>query len=77
MTLTFLGVLVGMLLGYPFMLGVLKLNIVDLVEYIFHISPLSYVYSFLLTFVVAFVVNSFLSYRSGQVKMVESLKSVE
>jgi hypothetical protein len=30
-----------------------------------------------LTFIVAFAVNSFLSYRTGQVKMVESLKSVE
>jgi putative ABC transport system permease protein len=77
MTLTFVGVLIGLLLGYPFMLAVMKLNIVELVEYLYTITWQSYVYSFLLTFVVAFIVNAWLSYRTGQVKMVESLKSVE
>lgn len=77
MTLTFLGVFFGMFLGYPFMLGVLKLNIVDLVSYLYTIYPVSYLYAFLLTFVVAFAVNFWLSFRTGKVKMVESLKSVE
>jgi putative ABC transport system permease protein len=77
MSLTFLGVFFGMFLGYPFLLGVMKLNIVDLVQYLYTILPVSYLYSFLLTFVVAFVVNLALSFRTGQVKMVESLKSVE
>jgi len=77
MSLTALGVLFGMLLGYPFLLAVLKLNMVQLVQYQYHIFLLTYVYSFLLTFIVAFAVNAILSYRTGQVKMVESLKSVE
>jgi putative ABC transport system permease protein len=77
MTLTLVGVLIGLALGYPFMLAVMKLNIVELVEYLYTITWQSYLYSFLLTFVVAFVVNAWLSYRTGQVAMVESLKSVE
>jgi ABC-type antimicrobial peptide transport system permease subunit len=77
MSLTALGVLFGMLLGYPFLLAVLKLNTVQLVQYQYHIYLLTYVYSFLLTFIVAFFVNGILSYRTGTVKMVESLKSVE
>jgi putative ABC transport system permease protein len=77
MTLTLVGVLIGLALGYPFMLAVMKLNIVELVEYLYTITWQSYLYSFLLTFVVAFAVNAWLSYRTGQVKMVESLKSVE
>jgi ammonia channel protein AmtB len=77
MSLTALGVIFGMLLGYPFLLAVLKLNTVQLVQYQYHIYLLTYVYSFLLTFIVAFAVNMILSYRTCQVKMVESLKSVE
>lgn len=77
MSLTFAGVFLGMFLGYPFLLGVMNLNIVDLVQYLYTISPFSYLYSFLLTFVVAYAVNAALSFRTGQVRMVESLKSVE
>ena len=77
MSLTFLGVLFGMLLGYPFLLAVLKLNTVQLVQYQYHIYALTYVISFILTFIVAFAVNAILSYGTGKVKMVESLKSVE
>jgi putative ABC transport system permease protein len=54
MSLTAVGVIFGMLLGYPFLLAVLKLNTVQLVQYLYHIYPLTYVYSFLLTFIVAF-----------------------
>lgn len=77
MSLTAVGVLFGLLLGYPFMLAVLKLNQVSLVQYLYYIYPISYVFSFLLTFMVAFGVNAILSYGTGKVKMVESLKSVE
>ncbi len=77
MTLTALGVAIGLCLGYPFMLAVLKTNIVELVEYIFNIKVLSYAISFVLTFVVALFVNIWLTSRTGKVKMVESLKSVE
>jgi putative ABC transport system permease protein len=77
MTLTFLGVALGLGLGYPFLIAVLKLNTVDLVSYLITIYPSTYLYSFLLTFVVALGVNGWLSFRTGKVKMVESLKSVE
>ena len=77
MTLTSIGVAIGLCLGYPFLLAVLKTNIVELVEYIFNIKAVSYAISFVLTFVVALVVNIWLTSRTGKVKMVESLKSVE
>lgn len=77
MTLTLLGVLFGMLLGYPFLLGVMGLNKVELVSYIYTINASSYALSFVLTFVVDFIVNGGLSLLTGKVKMVESLKSVE
>ena len=75
--LTFVGVLFGFALGYPFLQLVLNTNIVELVEYLVHISPLSFLYSFLLTFIVALVVNLILVRKTKSIKMVESLKSVE
>ncbi len=77
LTLTFVGVAIGMALGYPFMLAVMETNIVALVHYIYTIYPLTFVYAFLLTYVVDFVINLLLSYRIRRVKMIESLKSVE
>ncbi len=77
MTLTLVGVLMGLCLGYPFLLAVMGLNKVELVTYLYHLYPLSYLYSFLLSFVVAFIVNLCFGFRSRKIKMVESLKSIE
>lgn len=77
MTLTFVGVGLGFAMGYPFLIGVLKLNQVSLANYLYTIKLSSYGWAFLLTFVVDFIVNGWLSLRTGKVKMVESLKSVE
>ena len=77
MILTALGVGVGLCLAYPFMLLVLETNVVELVAYLYHMYPLSFVYSFLLTFVASFAVNAILLFRVRKVPMVESLKSVE
>lgn len=77
MLLTAIGVLCGLAVGYPFMLAVLSLNKVELVTYLYYVSPLSFFYSFLLTFVVAFFVNLFFGFKSKKIAMVESLKSVE
>ena len=77
MLLTLVGVAFGMLLGYPFMLGVLMTNQVEIAEFLYYISPLTYFLAFLLTFVVAFVINFVFALRTEKVKMVDSLKSVE
>lgn len=77
MFLTFFGVAFGLMLGYPFLLAVMGLNKVELVTYLYHIAPLSYMMSFFVSFVVAFLVNLYFGFRSRSIKMVESLKSVE
>lgn len=77
MTLTGVGVLIGLPLGYPFMELVLYVNKVNLVAFLYHIYWPTFVYAFLITFVVAFLVNLYLTSLTGKVKMVESLKSVE
>ncbi len=75
--LTLAGVLVGLSLGFPFLLGVLGTNQVELIYYIYHMDFSSFALGFALTFVVAVIVNLFLSLKIRRVKMVESLKSVE
>ena len=77
LSLTFSGVVIGLILGYPFMLLVLENNIVSLVSYLYHIYFKTYIFAFLLTFGVAIAINMLLSLRIRGVKMVESLKSVE
>ena len=76
-SLTFVGVLFGLFAGYPFMLLVLKTNIVEIVDYLYHISLLSYFAAFLFTFVVAFLMNLYFSNKTKKIPMVESLKSIE
>lgn len=77
LSLTLIGVIIGLFLGYPFMLGVLENNIVSLVSYLYHIYFKTYIFAFLLTFGVALAINILLSLRIRGVRMVESLKSVE
>lgn len=75
--LTFVGVTIGLIVGYPFLLAVMLTNKVALVDYLYHIYPVTYLISFALTFGVAFIINLILSYRIKKIQMVESLKSVE
>lgn len=77
LTLTIIGVAIGLACGYPFLLAVMGTNKVELVEYLYFIKPVSYVYSFLLTFVVTLAISIFLSVKVKKIAMVESLKSVE
>ena len=77
LSLTLESAILGSLLGVPFMYATLKVNEVSLVRFLDHISFPSYIFAFLLTFIVAIGVNVLLSLYTGRVKMVESLKSVE
>lgn len=77
MFLTFIGVLLGMLAGYPFMMLILNTNTIDLIAYLPHIYLASYGYSFLSTFVVAFIINLYFATKVKRVKMIQSLKSIE
>ena len=77
LSMTFLGILGGLALGFPFMTLVLKINQIEIIHYIYHISPLTYVFGFLFTFLIALAVNFALSLRIRKIEAVTSLKSVE
>ena len=77
MILTTIGALFGLTLGYPILKLLLTINENEILTYIYHIKPLSYVLSFGLTFITSLLVNLFLGLRIKKIQMVESLKSVE
>ena len=75
--LTFLGMLVGLGLGILLHRFVMAQIIVDLVHFKVNITPLSYVYSIVLTFLFTFLVNLVMRRKLEKINMAESLKSVE
>ncbi len=76
-SLTFLGSLLGLTLGYPLLYAVLSINETPLICYIYHIYQSSYFHTVLLTCGTSLVINIFFAFLTNKVKMVESLKSVE
>lgn len=74
---TFVGSVLGLILGYPMTVLVLVVNRTDLVSFIYHINWYSYLIAFLISFVTAFVVSYLLNFKIKHINMAESLKSVE
>ncbi len=77
LTLTFVGAAIGLTLGMPFMVTVLTINEVGMVDYIYTVTTLTYIFSFLFTFLVGVLINGLLMLKIRGIKMIESLKSVE
>lgn len=75
--LTLFGALAGLGLGKLFHAFVMSQVQVDQVSFAIRILPISYVYSVLITFVFAMVVNLFMGKKLDRVSMTESLKSVD
>lgn len=76
-TLTFIGALIGLCFGYPLLVAVLSINENPLLSYIYHINPLSYGLTVLITCGTSLFINLFFAFLTNKVQMVESLKSVE
>lgn len=75
--LTAIGITVGLVLGVFLHSFVMDQIRVDMVSFDTYISPLSYVYSIILTFAFNGCVNLFMSVRLERINMAESLKSVD
>lgn len=76
-SLTFVGALVGLFLGYPLLVAVLSINENPLLSYIYHINLRSYLWTVLITCGSSLLINLIFAYLTNRVQMVESLKSVE
>lgn len=76
-TLTLIGSVVGMFLGKPLLILLLKINQTSRFTYIYYISPMSYFIAIALTLFISIIINLFITKLSDKIEMVESLKSVE
>ena len=75
--MTIIGSAVGMALGYPVLVLVLSINKVDVMSYLYHIYPLSFIFTFLINLATLVIVSALSIFRIRKVNMIESLKSVE
>lgn len=75
--LTFIGALIGLLLGKVFHTFVMSQITIDMVSFDVRVNAISYVYSIVLTLVFACFVNWFMGKKLDQISMTESLKSVD
>lgn len=77
MLVTLAGIGAGMLVGFPFMTVVLLVNQIEIIHYIYMIYPLTYLFGFLFTFLIALAANVILAMKTRKIEAVTSLKSVE
>ena len=77
MSLSTIGIIGGLLVGYPFTRLVLFINQVDLVDFLYTVAPATYGIAFGFTFILSAVITLLLAFRIRHIKAVESLKSVE
>lgn len=75
--LTFVGSLLGLILGKALHLFIMKIAELESVMFGREIYPLSYIYSIIITLVFSLIVNIAMNKKLKNIKMVESLKSVE
>lgn len=75
--LTLVGSVLGMFLGKPLLVLLLRINQTSRFTYIYHISLSSYAIAIVLTLVISIIINLFITKLSDRIQMVESLKSVE
>lgn len=71
------GSAIGMCLGYPLLVLVLSINKVEVFNFLYYLSPLSFVYSLLIMVITIVVVWILCVWKILRMNMVESLKSVE
>jgi len=75
--ISFIGTCLGMVLGYPVLMLVLSINKVEIVNYLYYISPISYIFTILIVFGTILGVGLLSLLRVKKINMIESLKSVE
>ncbi len=75
--MTVFGVVLGIGLGLILHQFVIRTCEIDMIMFGRRIKPLSYLWSVVLTFFFAVIVNGAMFYRLKKVDMVESLKSAE
>ena len=76
-SLSLIGILGGLALGFPFTKLVLFINQVELVDFLYTVYPLTYGIAFGFTFFLSVFITLLLTFRIRRIMAIESLKSVE
>ena len=77
MIMTGMGALLGLVLGKLLHAYVMEQIKVDLMSFDIRISPISYLYAIIATFIFAIIVAFFMFFKLKKINMAESLKSIE
>jgi len=77
MVLSAMGIAVGLPLGHLLHLFVMNEIHIDMIAFDIHVRPISYLYSVILTYLFAWVVNLLMGGKLERISMTESLKSVD
>lgn len=72
-----IGTIIGSLLGYPLLIWVLAVNKVEVLNFVYYLSPLSFVWSTFLIFATITATCMLSFFKVKRVNMIESLKSIE
>lgn len=75
--LSLIGAIVGLVLGYFLHLYVMSQINVDLIAFDIHVTPVSYLYSVLLTLAFSWLIGKAMKGKIDRISMTESLKSVD
>lgn len=77
MVLAAMGIAVGLPLGYLLHQFVMNEIHIDMIAFDIHVRPVSYLYSVILTYLFAWLVNLLMGGKLERISMTESLKSVD
>lgn len=77
MFLTLIGAAIGLAAGYTMLIMMLQTSKVEMINYIYYISPFSYIVGFIGTVLVTFFINLYMGHESDKIDMISNLKSVE
>ncbi len=75
--LSVIAAIIGMPLGTLFHYTVMRMIVIDALSFNIHVTPLSYVLSFICTVLFAVIVDAFMKRQIDKIHMAESLKAVE
>lgn len=75
--MTIIGSVIGMFLGYPLMVLVLSINKVEVFNFLYYLSPMSFVFTLLITLLTIGLIWLICVNKILKLNMVESLKSIE
>lgn len=72
-----IGMVLGMLLGYPLLILVLMVNKVEIINFLYYISPLSFVLSAVIILSTILIISLLSMLKIKKVSMTQALKSTE